>query len=155
MPTMIGLEHRLQIGRILLDAARAASQAPQPVSTDEVEYIGMRNLNIHLSTASARLGQLRISPTPSPVNNPPDTPRSATPYARLISSGISSVRSSVFSEGLQARMNEGLVSTRRSPSAARSMRSPSVELGNEGSRQGPQSEQQVFARRATQHGKKH
>jgi hypothetical protein len=142
MRTEVGLEDRLRIGRTLLDAAQVASAAALPVPTDEVEYMGTRNLNVpsprgtsvrssRMPTPQARdlattaqLAQLYIAPTPSPGRSAPTTPRAATP-----SSSISSARSSAFSEGLQARMNEGLISTRRSPSA---------DLGSQSGRKGSQ-----------------
>jgi hypothetical protein len=45
-PDNVGVTNRLEIGQAILASAEVANEAPQPVPTDEVEYLGMRNLSL-------------------------------------------------------------------------------------------------------------
>jgi hypothetical protein len=55
-PTSVGLPERLQIGRAILAAAEVAVEAHQPVPTDEVEILGMRNLSLTPTRATTSMG---------------------------------------------------------------------------------------------------
>lgn len=138
LPVEVGLPDRLRIGRRLLDAAEVAEQARQPVPTDEVEFMGVRNMNTPLrgnvlasgsrmptplaSRASAQRDEALISAamqaqqlcgrTPSPMPGNPTTSKAPTSGPSL-----SSVRSSLLATPPPMRTSEGLIDTsRRTPS---------------------------------------
>jgi hypothetical protein len=119
----VGVAERLQIGRAVLAAAETADQVRQPVPTDEMEYLGMRNLAITPTRAQqpssrAVTPQSRMT-TPRReqlVRTAIEAQRlrsSTTPEAPSSSSELSSVRSSQLRTPAHMRTREGLVDTSR------------------------------------------
>jgi hypothetical protein len=171
LPVEVGLADRLRIGRGLFDAAQVAEQARQPEPTDEVEFMGIRNMNTPVQrNASAPKGR-KLTPdadelisTASRAHQPCDRTFSrmssmpTTPKAPTSESSLSSVRSSLLVTPTQMRMNKERIDTSREPRrntavAVTSRGSPvprnRVEEGE--ARASPQQ----FGRRITRHGKEY
>ena len=80
-PAIVSVTNRLKIGRAILASAEVADEAPQPVPTDEVEYLGIRNLSL---TPMSR------APTTTPFRGQSFT--SATQASRVPSRGATPQR---------------------------------------------------------------
>lgn len=128
-PVDVGLTDRVHIGRTIASAAQAVDQRPLPQSTDEVEYMGTRNLRVLtpaktpaprtpspaprlremvslspetqeiISTAQQTLSNLNISRGPSPMSFQ-SVSREQTPgRERILTQGSTPNRSQPPSRG--------------------------------------------------------
>lgn len=141
----VGLTDRLQIGRVLRDAALRVDQTPMAVPTDEVEYLGRRTVDppgpsnpprpapsqpnppsrqssgppdlVRNLSETARLAQLCIEKTPSPARTPQRSPEHSS------SSSLSSAKDP-FSPSFEKLIQDTLINTGRQVTPSRTTPQP-------------------------------
>jgi hypothetical protein len=97
LPVEVGVVDRIRVGRALLDAVQVAAQAGQPVLTDEVEFMGIRNMNTPVQgNASAVLRVEELISTAMQAQQLGDRTFSPGKPVSTAESSLSSVRSSLL-----------------------------------------------------------